>query len=162
MRFKLPAIGAAVAVIVGLLVWHNNGTERIHASAGDVGNAPFATVKACAESVTHNAPEIVHETQAHLVNGGFHAVTLDSLHRILGDQQQVAAITHTVIDSSQRDTVISIYYGNPPQADYLEHEVGNAFSQRHRRLLTGSDMGHLQTSPFYRACVRYCPHCGAY
>lgn len=156
------AIGAALAVVVGLFVWHNNGTERIHASGDDVGSKPFAVVKACADSVTNNAPSIAGETLTHLVNGGFHAVSLDSLHRILGDNQPVAAITHTVVDSTRHDTTISIYYGNPPREDYLEHEVANAFGQRHRRLLTGSDTGHLQTSPYYARCVRYCPNCGAY
>jgi hypothetical protein len=159
---KWGAIGAGLAVIVGLFVWHNNGKERIHAAPETVGAAPFATVKACAESVTRHDPAITNETLAHLVNGGFHVVSLDSLHRILGDNQKVAAITRTVIDTTRHDTTVSIYYGDPPRADYLEHEIGNAFGQRHRRLLTGSDTGHLQTAPYYRACVRYCPGCGAY
>lgn len=159
---KWGAIGAALAVIAAALIWHNNGTERIHATGDEVGARPFAVVKACADSVTGHAPSIAGETLTHLVNGGFHAVSLDSLHRILGDKQLVAAITRTVVDSTTHDTTVSIYYGNPPREDYLEHEVANAFGQRHRRLLTGSDTGHLQTSPYYHQCVRYCPNCGAY
>lgn len=172
MKLKLPAIGAAVAVIVGLLVWHNNGRETLHGA--DVAAAPFEKMRACIDTVSGLAPAIHNETLTHLVNGGFHAVSLDSLHRILGDDQLVAAITHTVIDTvtypvstkgpvvTHHDTVISIYYGNPPQADILEHEIGNAFGIRHRELLTGTDTGKLQTSRYYIRCVRYCPRCGAY
>lgn len=161
-RPKWGAIGAGILAVIGLAIWHNNGKERLHASPETVGAGPFATVQRCADSVTGHSAEVANETLAHLVNGGFHEVSLDSLHRILGDNQLVAAITRTEIDSSKRDTTISIYYTSPPLADYLEHEVANAFSQRHRRLLTGTDTGHLQTSPFYKRCVRYCPRCGAY
>lgn len=157
MKIKLPALGAAIAVLAGLFIWHNNGTERIHGS--DVGAHPFATIKACADSFSNHAPSIAEETQAHLIDGGFRPVSLDSLHRILGNDQLVAAITHTVIDTNTRDTSVTIYYGAPPREDILEHEVANAFAQRHRRELIGSDTGKFQTSSFFRRCVRYCPRC---
>jgi len=163
MKIKWPAIGAGIAVIAGLFIWHNNGTERIHASGDSVGSAPFATIRSCADSVSNHDAGVRDETQAHLVNGGFHAVSLDSLHHILGDNQKVAAITHTVIDSVKHDTAITIYYAAPPQADILEHEVANAFAWRHRRALLSSDTARFQTSPFFKACVRHCPNCtGAY
>jgi hypothetical protein len=163
VKIKWPALGAAVAVIAGLFVWHNNGKERIHAEGDDVGAKPFAVIQACADSFTNHNPGIQSETQAHLVNGGFHSVSLDSLHRILGDNQLVKAITHTVIDSTKRDTSVTIYYGAPAREDVLEHEVANAFAQRHRLALIGSDTGKFQTSPFYKRCVTYCPRCtGAY
>lgn len=161
MKRKLGSIGAAVAVLVGLLVWHNNGRERIHGT--DVGAAPFAHIQACADSFSDHNPDIRRETQAHLVNGGYVATSLDSLHLILGDRQPVAAITHVVIDPTNRDTVITVFYAAPPVADVLEHETANAFAWRHRRTLIGSDTGKFQTSAFFRACVRYCPRCnGAY
>lgn len=161
MKLKLSAIGGAIAVIVGLFVWHNNGTQREHGA--DVGAAPFKTIQACADSVSAGDAGVRNETQTHLVNGGFHAVSLDSLHHILGNNQLVAAITHTVIDSTRRDTVITIYYAAPPQADILAHEVANAFAWRHRLALLHSDTAKFQTSPFFKRCVAYCPRCtGAY
>jgi hypothetical protein len=102
---------------------------------------------------------IEQETLAHLVNGGIHRATPDSMRKILGNDQLVEALTHTEFHGA--DTIVSIYY-RTPRKDVFTHELANALVARHRAVLLGAEP-LAQTSRFYRTCVSYCPRCtGAY
>ena len=162
MRIKWGSVIGGVAALAVLLVGiptflrHNTGAKA-SAFAG-----AFDRQRDCAFNVSHDST-VLRETFAHAINGGVHIVDVDSLHRILGDQQPVIAITHTVIDTTggNIDTTISIYTEPPVDLSVLEHEYANALSWRHRRSLIGSDTGKFLTSAYYRQCVTYCPKCAA-
>lgn len=159
MKWKsvLGGVLAAAALLVGIptLLRHTTGAKGSEISPA------FDRMKACALKYAPGDTGLQHETLAHAVNGTVRVISDDSLHRLLPGQP-VAALTRWIVDSTHRDTSLTIYTSQPVDIAMIEHEFANALSIRHRRALTGSDTGHIQLSPFYKACVTYCPQCGAY
>lgn len=155
-------VGAIVLLLlIGLLfsLIACRGRETIDLAADE--GAVFLGARDCAVQQSGDSA-VARETLAHLVNGGIHIVSVDSMHKLLGDDQPVEAVTQTRIDTTTQDTIVTIYL-RAPLKDVLEHELANAFVHRHRIALLGSDTVKAQTSPYYKACVRYCPKCtGAY
>ena len=159
IRNRLAAIGggivAAAALLFGVpaVIRHNSG-----ASDKDY-PAAFERMKSCALRYAPTDTGLENETLDRAVNAGVHVVSDDSLHKLLPGQA-VAALTRWT--ATVHDTSIAIYTAPPVDIAMIEHEFANALSIRHRRALTGSDSGKMQSSPFYTNCVRYCPRCGAY
>ena len=155
--FALIIIILIVATLCSVISCRGKESIDLQADAGSV----FLDARDCAAKQSGDSA-VARETLEHLVNGGIHDVDVDSLHRILGNDQPAEAVTHTYIDTVRRDTTVTIYL-RAPLRDILEHELANAFVARHRVALLGSDTAKAQTSAYYKACVRYCPKCtGAY
>jgi hypothetical protein len=121
----------------------------------------LAQLMSCAERFDSSAG-LRTETLAHLVNGGVHLVSVESLHAILqNNSYPVAAVTHIILDTTRHDTTVSIFLSFP-RKDWFAHELANALVARHRAGLLGL-APNAQTSPFYQRCVSWCPQCtGAY